>query len=377
MPVVLQSNNGAITWQYLYALGTRPLAQYGTSWEYLLPEALGSVRQIVNANGNLTLAKFYEPYGTVLTSSGPSNSIFAYAGEQADPTGLMYLRARYLNPALGIFLARDPVSGDVMKPGSMNGYSYVEGNPVNRVDPSGLWWWGAGQALWDASEELGHNQNVHVRIQALMMILYGTESVHAEYKTISGLPVDLLNSVTGEMWEIKPWADRAGAFAVLVPRLFDMESARQYKLLKGKNPYGMPYDWNDSPPSWSPGNMTFPPGDIYIGSDLTGQNDFYAAQIKPGVIAWWRYQRPQPRLVPYPIVLPQEMYESPRNRRTNWQPAFAQSTPGCVVSTVPPGTQTDLTGVGVGVSIGVLIWWLGKALSPVCGPLAPACAVAF
>ena len=101
------------------------------------PDALGSVRQIVDANGNVTLAKSYEPYGTVLTSNGTASSIFAYAGEQIDTTGLIYLRARYMNPKLGIFLARDPWSGDVMRPGSMNGYSYVEGNPVNTVDPSG------------------------------------------------------------------------------------------------------------------------------------------------------------------------------------------------------------------------------------------------
>ena len=78
-----QAKTGSITTQYLYALGTRPLAQYGTAWEYLLSDALGSVRQIANANGNLTLAKFYEPYGTVLTSTGTSNSIFAYAEKQA------------------------------------------------------------------------------------------------------------------------------------------------------------------------------------------------------------------------------------------------------------------------------------------------------
>jgi len=43
-----------------------------------------------------------------------------------------------MQPTLGMFLSRDPWSGDVMRPGSMNGWNYVEGNPVNRVDPSGF-----------------------------------------------------------------------------------------------------------------------------------------------------------------------------------------------------------------------------------------------
>ncbi len=85
----------------------------------------------------MTLAKSYEPYGSVLTSTGSASSIFAYAGEEADTTGLIYLRARYLQPRLGIFLSRDPWSGDVLRPGSMNGFNYGLGNPVRHTDPSG------------------------------------------------------------------------------------------------------------------------------------------------------------------------------------------------------------------------------------------------
>ncbi len=80
----LQAKTGTATTQYLYALGTRPLAQNGGAWEYLLPDALESVRQIVDANGNITLAKSYEPYGTVLTSTGTASSIFGYTGQQLD-----------------------------------------------------------------------------------------------------------------------------------------------------------------------------------------------------------------------------------------------------------------------------------------------------
>ena len=135
---MLQSQTDEDATQYVYALGTRPLAQYGEAWEYLLADALGSVRQIVDADGNVTLAESYEPYGTVLTSTGTASSIFGYSGEQNDTyIKLLFLRARYMNPALGIFLARDPWSGDVLRPESMNGFVYGEGKPVNQTDPSG------------------------------------------------------------------------------------------------------------------------------------------------------------------------------------------------------------------------------------------------
>ena len=42
-----------------------------------------------------------------------------------------------MQPGLGIFLSHDPVSGDVMQPESMNGFNYAEGDPANRVDPTG------------------------------------------------------------------------------------------------------------------------------------------------------------------------------------------------------------------------------------------------
>ncbi len=111
LPVVLQSQTGANARQYVYALGTRPLAQNGGAWEYLLADALGSVRQIVDGSGNVTLAESYEPYGSVLSSNGTASSIFAYAGEQIDTyimlrfavwprllhaSGLRHVRIRHL-----------------------------------------------------------------------------------------------------------------------------------------------------------------------------------------------------------------------------------------------------------------------------------------
>ncbi|CAG1004063.1 partial tRNA nuclease WapA, partial [Anaerolineae bacterium] len=137
LPVVLQSKTDETDTRYVYALSTRPLAQHGTDWEYLLADALGSVRQIVAANGDVTLAESYEPYGSLLSSTGTASSVFGYSGEETDTSGLVFLRARYLQPTLGIFLARDPWRGDAMRSGSMNGWGYVEGNPILSTDPSG------------------------------------------------------------------------------------------------------------------------------------------------------------------------------------------------------------------------------------------------
>ena len=63
---------------------------------------------------------------------------FGFTGEQTDHTGQIYLRARYYDPGIGTFTALDPFEGMMDRPMSLNGYSWVEGNPMNLTDASGM-----------------------------------------------------------------------------------------------------------------------------------------------------------------------------------------------------------------------------------------------
>jgi RHS repeat-associated protein len=122
---------------YLY--GMDRIAQVnGSVTEYFLTDALGSVRQLADNTGAVTLAKSYQPYGTPLTATGSGASIYGFTGEQQDPTGLTYLRARYYSSAQGRFLTRDTWGGDTNRPMSYNRWNYGYGNPVKYTDPAGL-----------------------------------------------------------------------------------------------------------------------------------------------------------------------------------------------------------------------------------------------
>ena len=66
-----------------------------------------------------------------------TTSPLGFTGAQTDDTGLVYLNARYYDPALGSFLSHDPFEGVMDRSGSRNGYNYVEGNPINRTDRTG------------------------------------------------------------------------------------------------------------------------------------------------------------------------------------------------------------------------------------------------
>jgi hypothetical protein len=50
-----------------------------------------------------------------------------------DPTGLIWMGARYYDPVIGQFLSQDPVSYPI----SMNLYTYANGDPINYCDPDG------------------------------------------------------------------------------------------------------------------------------------------------------------------------------------------------------------------------------------------------
>jgi len=121
---------------YLYGNGR--IGQFSeVDSAYFLGDALGSVRQLADENGVITLSKAYEPYGEVMVSTGSGSSIYGFTGE-SQSGNLVYLRARYYQSDSSRFLTRDSWQGNYTVPASYNFWLYGYSNPINRIDPSGL-----------------------------------------------------------------------------------------------------------------------------------------------------------------------------------------------------------------------------------------------
>src|SRR5579875_1119671 len=101
-------------------------------------DGLGSVVEEVDPSGNITAARKYDVYGLVRSGQSGSSSqkyVGSLGHESEGNTGLIYMRARYMDPVLGRFISEDPSRDGV------NWFVYCGDEPVNHVDPNGKIEW--------------------------------------------------------------------------------------------------------------------------------------------------------------------------------------------------------------------------------------------
>jgi RHS repeat-associated protein len=108
---------------------------------YYHADGLGSVRAMSDSTGVISTRYSYDAFGRTRAQEGLARNPYQFTGQQVDAeTGLVYLRARYYDPAIGRFLSRDPVLTE-------HPYAYVGNNPISRVDLEGHFWHVVGGAV--------------------------------------------------------------------------------------------------------------------------------------------------------------------------------------------------------------------------------------
>lgn len=138
-PVAKVDGQGDTLARYVYASSSSTpdyIVQGGNTYR-VITDQLGSARLVVDAaNGQVAQELSYDEYGAVTADSNPGFQPFGFAGGLYDrDTGLVHFGEREYDPRLGRFTSVDPIG---FGGGSLNLHSYVLGDPVNWVDPSGL-----------------------------------------------------------------------------------------------------------------------------------------------------------------------------------------------------------------------------------------------
>jgi RHS repeat-associated protein len=135
------NQTGQILAEYVY-IGDQLLAMIkpGELVYYYHNDHLGKPQVLTDDTGSIAWKAVYTPFGEAVPLIQTIENPFRFPGQYYDPeTGLHYNYFRYYNPQTGRYITPDPIGLE----GGINLFAYVEGNPVNQIDPEGLSFRGA------------------------------------------------------------------------------------------------------------------------------------------------------------------------------------------------------------------------------------------
>ena len=114
------------------------IGEHRGGWTYPLRDGEGSVRQEVDEEGNVVLARSYRPFGGILQEQGQYETAFGFLGAQLDRiSGLLYAGGRYYDPATGRYLT--PQRGfDPYRPRTLNPYVPLQDPALWLLAPVGV-----------------------------------------------------------------------------------------------------------------------------------------------------------------------------------------------------------------------------------------------
>jgi RHS repeat-associated protein len=95
---------------------------------------------IADGTGAVTATVRYDPWGSIIASSGTTPD-WRFQGSWYDTsTDLQWVITRWYAPTLGRFISEDTLLGEPTNPLSRHLYAYAEGDPVGGWDPDGRAW---------------------------------------------------------------------------------------------------------------------------------------------------------------------------------------------------------------------------------------------
>src|SRR5882762_2884441 len=160
---------------YIY-LGARllstltPNGSGGEAIQHHHPDRLGT-RLVTDPSSGTSFEQVSLPFGTALNaeSTGSTNRRFT-SYDRSLVTGLDYANNRHYDSQQGRFTQVDPIgmsAVSLVDPQSLNMYSYVGNDPVNRMDPTGLFW----GKLWRAIKKIVTSKWFQIALAVAIIVI--------------------------------------------------------------------------------------------------------------------------------------------------------------------------------------------------------------
>jgi RHS repeat-associated protein len=228
---VLEESDG--TTRTTYTIGDDVITQCaGTTPKHLIYDGQGSTRQLTDSAGALITDQTfnYDAYGVMVGYSGTPQTNLRYTGEYYDTALKQYnLRARYYNPLNGRFNQVDAFAGNISDPISLHKYCYVHDNPVNGVDPTGLFKFSPG--MLRLVKAFGVDMAIRIMIGIRATAVLGDEY----QKTVN--PLAKINRWIGIVSQMEPDQQWIREF-MLRPDIVDVQNETVHEI-KPDNPAGI------------------------------------------------------------------------------------------------------------------------------------------
>ncbi|MEZ4454316.1 MAG: RHS repeat-associated core domain-containing protein, partial [Nannocystaceae bacterium] len=128
---------GGPTIKYIALAGSIVARKKGDVTTWIHVDHLGSIQAATDDASDEVHRKKYRPYGEILAADDTLEfELRGFNGQRHDASGLMYLHARYYDPALARFISPDAVISGSDAFG-LNRYAYAANDPVNNTDVDG------------------------------------------------------------------------------------------------------------------------------------------------------------------------------------------------------------------------------------------------
>jgi RHS repeat-associated protein len=137
-----QSSSDSFQWVYYGYGGSMYQQVSGAGAEYQHWSLRGDLVATSGSSGGFTAAPLTDAFGDLVNGSRQTydwNGAWGYRNEVLTG-GLQKVGVRWYDPSVGRFLQQDPWLGDIYEPLTLNRYGYCVNDPLQLMDPEGLWY---------------------------------------------------------------------------------------------------------------------------------------------------------------------------------------------------------------------------------------------